>query len=395
VIRERNGRWYIEVYDPETRKKRQLNKREIRALGFEPPTSERQAKLVERAALNDRDARRPGFRDETCGSFATRWPDDYRRGHRGHLRGDSTTEHNRERTSRFARVHADCLLREFSRVDARAWANAHPSTVNALRAMFADAAEDHLVDENPFARLGLEASRGREGITVLKPDELHELVELARRLHGEKFGPEVAAAIVWAAYTCMRPGEIFAARYSHLNGDEYDLQRQMNSRLGKETEPKHNSTGLIYVPEPAQRAVLDKPRRLHDDLIFRTKRGNQFRQESWHRAWDQVRNGFVASLPDTHHLCRRLLVDPEDRLDFYELRHFGASYMLNVLGIEPWVIAEQLRHSDGGALVVELYGHPERAEAINRIRRAYGENVRSISDASGENMGKRPRKNAS
>ena len=36
----------------------------------------------------------------------------------------------------------------------------------------------------------------------------------------------------------------------------------------------------------------------------------------------------------------------------------GASYMLNVLALEPWVIAEQLRHSDGGALVLELYGHP-------------------------------------
>jgi len=51
--------------------------------------------------------------------------------------------------------------------------------------------------------------------------------------------------------------------------------------------------------------------------------------------------------------------------------HFGASYMLNVLALEPWVIAEQLRHSDGGALVLELYGHPDRTEAIRRIRRAY------------------------
>ena len=67
-------------------------------------------------------------------------------------------------------------------------------------------------------------------------------------------------------------------------------------------------------------------------------------------------------------LRERLLVDPEDRLDFYELRHFGASYMLNVLALEPWVIAEQLRHSDGGALVLELYGHPDRQEAIRRIR---------------------------
>ena len=69
----------------------------------------------------------------------------------------------------------------------------------------------------------------------------------------------------------------------------------------------------------------------------------------------------------------------EDRFDFYELRHFGASYMLNVLGLEPWVIAEQLRHTDGGALVVELYGHPERGKAISasaaptaRVRQLHG-----------------------
>jgi integrase len=141
--------------------------------------------------------------------------------------------------------------------------------------------------------------------------------------------------------------------------------------LGRETAPKHNSTGTIFVPEPAQRAVLAKPRVLGDDLIFRTKRGSQFRQESLWRAWDPVRRAFAAALPATHHLRERIAVDPDNQLDFYELRHFGASYMLNELELEPWVIAEQLRHGDGGRLVLELYGHPDRNKAIERIRRAY------------------------
>jgi len=127
------------------------------------------------------------------------------------------------------------------------------------------------------------------------------------------------------------------------------------------------------VPEPAQRAVLDKPRRLGDDLIFRSKRGNQFRQESQWRAWDPIRRTFIAGLPDTHHLRERVAADQQDQLDLYELRHFGASYMLNELELEPWVIAEQLRHSDGGRLVLDLYGHPDRDKAIDRIRRAYSE----------------------
>jgi integrase len=252
--------------------------------------------------------------------FAERWPDDYRRGRAGRLRGESTVEHNRERVRAFARSqHADLPLRAVTRVMARQWANTHPSTVNALRAMFTDAVEDHLADENPFARLGLEQSKGREDITVLTLEEVDELADVALRMHGELFGPEVRAMVLWAAYTCMRPGETFAARFSLLDGDEYDLRSQFNSTLGRETEPKHNSTGLIYVPEPAQAAVLSKPRRLGDDLMFRTKREHQFRQESWSRTWEKVRDAFVMGLDDGHHLRRRLAEDPHDRFDFYEL----------------------------------------------------------------------------
>src|SRR3954447_2257347 len=168
--------------------------------------------------------------------------------------------------------------------------------------MFSDAVEDRLADENPFARLGLSVG-GREDIVVLTRDEVHELARVARAHHGGVFGEEFAALILWAAYTCMRPGEIFAARYSLLSGDVYDLRRQFNSTLRRETEPKHNSTGTIYVPEAAQRAVLAKPRRLGDDLIFRSKRGEQLRQESQWRAWDPIagdRDGLAEELGLAH-----------------------------------------------------------------------------------------------
>jgi integrase len=244
--------------------------------------------------------------------------------------------------------------------------------------MFSDAVDEGLADSNPFGRMGLKQTDGRKDLTVLTKDEVQRLADVALDVHGPKFGPEFAAMILWGAYTCMRPGETFAARYSRLSGDEYDVETQYHSRLRKETAPKHGSTGRIYVPEPAQQAVLDKPRRLGDDLMFRTKRGRQFNQGSLHRAWSTVRETFMAGLPAHHHLRTRIERDAEDKLDFYELRHFGASYMLNELELEPWVIAEQLRHSDGGVLVVQLYGHPSRREAIKRIRRAYGDNVRPI-----------------
>jgi integrase len=370
-VRVKNGRWIVEVYESRELPKRHVTQAEMRELAFDAPTSERQARKIERAILQKRDEPKSRDRDETIGSFAARWADDFRRGKGGRLRSDATASHNGERVRRFGKEYSGRAVRSFARTEARAWANEHPSTVPALRAMFNDAVQDDLADENPFARLGLAKGRGREDIIVLTRDEVHDLATLARRYYGEPFGREVEALILWGAYTCMRPGESFAARYTLLDGDVYDLRRQFNSTLGRETIPKHNSSGLIYVPEPAQRAVLDKPRRLADDLIFRTKRGSQFRQESMWRAWDPLRRAFTAKLAPTHHLRERVAVDSDDQLDFYELRHFGASYMLNELELEPWVIAEQLRHSDGGRLVLELYGHPSRSRAIERIRRAY------------------------
>jgi hypothetical protein len=186
-VRIKNGRAIIEVYDPQIADKRYVTQREIRALGFELPTSLRQARKIEREVLAAAE-RATGGRDETIGSFALRWPDDYRRGKAGRLRSEATVIHNRERIRRFGRDHGLRTLRSFTRLQARAWANAHPSTVPALRAMFADAVEDRLADENPFARLGLAEGRGREDIVVLTREELHELAcgaaSLRRRVRG-------------------------------------------------------------------------------------------------------------------------------------------------------------------------------------------------------------------
>ena len=176
----------------------------------------------------------------------------------------------------------------------------------------------------------------------------------------------------------MRPGESFAARYACSTATRTTCGTQFNTTFGRETAPKHDSVGVIYVPEQAHRAVLDKPRRLGDDVIFRENRGQQFRQETLQRAWEPVRAAFMARLSAGPSPPQRLAVDPTDSPRLLRASPFGACYMLNVLEIEPWVIAQQLRHGDDGQLVVSLYGHPTRTEAIKRIRRAYGANVQPI-----------------
>lgn len=362
-IREKNGRLIVEIYDPAARKKVYVRPADH---GLPTPQNPRQAQKLERLALAARDQRRPGMRDETVDSFTARWMEDYTQG-----RGESTRLLNAEQVRAFGREYKGRTLRSISRDEARKWANQHRGEASKLRTMFNDAMNDQLVDSNPFARLGLSASKGREDITVLTPDEIDLLADCALRVHGPEFGPDMAALVVWGAYTCMRPGESYAARHSLLHGDTYDLRAQFNSRLGKETAPKHGGVGEIYVPEQAQRAVAAKPRRLGDDLLFRGKRGQQMRGQSMPSWWEPVRAAFMERLPTNHHLHQRVALDPDDKLVLYELRHAGASYMLNDLGIEPWVIAAQLRHSDDGRLVIALYGHPTRKTAIEKMRRAF------------------------
>jgi integrase len=361
-IRQKNGKWIVEIYEP-AKGKTYVKPADF---GMDSPKNERQAAKLERVALEARDKRRPGRGDETVGSFAARWMDDYAQG-----RGESTQVINRERVKSFGDEYAGRTLRSISRDEARRWAAKHAGTVPKLRTMFNDALNDELVDSNPFSRLGLAGSKGREGITVLTPVEVDLLAQCALDVHGPEFGAEMSSLIVWAAYTCMRPGESYAAKFSLLHGDTYDLRGQFNSRLGKETAPKHGGVGAIYVPEQAQRAVLGKARRLGDDLMFRGKQGQQMRGQSMPSWWDPVRAAFMARLPAGHHLHQRVALDPKDRLVLHELRHMGASYMLNDLGIEPWVVAKQLRHSDDGRLVIQLYGHPTRQTAIDKIRRAF------------------------
>jgi len=368
-VRRKRDRWVVELYDPATRRKRH-----VRAGDFDVPAprTRREALALERLALAAREARDPGRRDETVASFAARWPRDY-----AHGRGESTRRHNAERVRAFAARYGERALRSITRLDARAHAGAKPATVPALRAMFNDALADRLVDENPFAKLGLARAAGRADIAVLTVEEVDRLAAVAVEVHGPGWGDEVAAMILWGAYTCCRPGETFAVRRSLLDGDLYHLERQFNSALGRETAPKHGSAGVVYVPPPARAAVAALPVRLGDDLLFRTRRGHQFRQESWSRTWAPVRAVFMRELAPGHHLRRRLAADPADLLDFHELRHFGAAYMLNVLGLQPWVIAKQLRHADEGALVLRLYGHPSRSVAIDHIRRGFSTRVAS------------------
>jgi hypothetical protein len=62
-------------------------------------------------------------------------------------------------------------------------------------------------------------------------------------------------------------------------------------------------------------------------------------------------------------------------------RHYFAWYLLNVAELPDHVVAAQLRHTDGGTLVRELY--PDAAMARERIRAAFREQAPVVALPSG------------
>lgn len=70
---------------------------------------------------------------------------------------------------------------------------------------------------------------------------------------------------------------------------------------------------------------------------------------------------------------------------FYELRHFACTHLLE-MGVSHADAAVQLGHTDGGALVMEVYGHPSQDGARARLNAAYEANAFQARRAASEEL---------
>ena len=311
-----------------------------------------------------------------CKQFAKRWMTDYPRPKA------STREVNEQRVRQFGKDFAGTNMNgPFSRspyakkagkggspdrVIARAWANEHPHELPAVRAMFNDALNDGLIRSNPFAKLGLKQSRGRKDIVPPSVEEVGKLVKAAHSVHGETYGPVFAAQIMVAAYTGVRPGELWELRWSDVDLRRLEVTVARRTWNGDIDAPKNGRSRKIILPPPARDALLAAPRHVNDDLLFLSKRGKPMTKGTHVYSWHPVRSAI--GRPD---------------MDFYELRHFCATYLLE-LGLSPADVALQLGHTDGGRLVQNLYGHPSEDLARERLKRAFQTNVAELRSVDGE-----------
>lgn len=342
MIVKRGKGYGVSVYDAALRRKRWVGT--FRTLA--------EARDAERSA-----SRRRAVGRLACGEFTKLWLAEYPRP------AGATRRTYRYAVAAFVHEFERVRLADFDRLTARSWALRVPqSNVRVVRAMFNDAINDQLhPGPNPFSNLRLEQSRGRKDLIALTEDELTELGEKALDVLGD-FGPTFRAMIVFAAYVGLRPGELFALERTDVARDEVTIRQNLDG-TGAIKAPKNGRERIVILPPPAREALADVAVRLDVPWLVVTPRGRRFSKSSLYYYWNPVRAAFG-----------------RPGMDFYELRHFCATHLLE-LGVSHADVAIQLGHTDGGALVMSTYGHPSEDAARERLKRAYAQTVTPLRSA--------------
>jgi Phage integrase family len=130
------------------------------------------------------------------------------------------------------------------------------------------------------------------------------------------------------------------------------VRRALDAK-GNIRAPKNGEPRIVVLPPAARDALASLERQLDEPAVFLTPRGRRFAKGAIHRYFGVVRAAYG-----------------RPKLDFYELRHACATLLLE-RGLSPEDVAIQLGHTDGGALVRRLYGHPSEDRARARIAAAF------------------------
>jgi integrase len=375
-VRQRGQRFEADFYNRQTRKKEYIDTFDTEAEAYAAYFAAKENPVQTRS--------------ETVQHFCDRYSIDFQRTTKdGSPRwGAASLANFTTGFKPFCRSYGHMKLREFAKLstgDLRSWASSQPTTyVQRVRTALNDAVGDGLIERHPFQGMRLEHSRGRKDITVLTEDEIERLCDLARSTWPDF--PAFEAMIATAAYSCIRPGEMFALRVEDVDVKAGTLNVMLSSNDLEVKRPKSGRAreGLVLLPQAAQR-IASMPRKLADHpcpmprckgqnracivchgtgrvrWLFESPSGGMFRKSKLTRYWYPVRAAF--GLP---------------KLQFYELRHAGATMMLE-RGIDAADVAWQMTHNNTDK-VVELYGEPHRASEgrRQRIRQAFGANVEPL-----------------
>lgn len=348
-----SGRWRATVTDPSTRKRVSA----ATVLGLPEPTFARKHHAQDacsqaRALLVDKRRKGP-----TVKEWADVWTSDplYQRPKA------STNKLNRQLIHQFVDAHPLMLLADVDDVTVARWIRGGRRTnqVPALRAMFNDARSakaGRLIRENPWANLGLATGPGRRNLDPPSEETVRHVIQTARAVSG----PSFAAWLQVAAFTGLRPGELDALQWEHVDTDRRRILvcQQFNAATRTVTAPKNGRSRFAPLTAPALDALQALPRQA--SWCFPAHQAPHWTATSRRYHWRHVQR----------HPDGRLREHGFDGPLYLCGRHFAGWWMVNVLGMASEDVAIAFGHQDGGELVRVLYGHREHEDALDRIVRA-------------------------
>jgi integrase len=329
-------------------------------VGRFPTKKERDAAVARRRVeLEDERAQASRRREDpgsviTCDEWADRYVAKYER-----ERKASSLSTVRQSLKAFRDEFGARPIGTITPVEAEDWAGAVPrSAVPQVVALFNYAMKQRIVAHNPFSGLGGGRGRGRADDATPTVQELEQLLDACSAL-GD-YAPQMRALIVFAAYTGMRPGELFELRWSDIDLAANRIVVSRRLYRGTVDTPKSNRAKTIALPPPAKDVLMDLgiadlARAQGSDLVFRSKQGKQLTAPTVCQYWKEVKAWA--------------------RLDFdlyLATKHYGV-HLLYKAGLSQRAIAAQMGWSESAVEgLLRTYGHIDLI-ALEEIDELYAE----------------------
>lgn len=290
----------------------------------------------------------------TCNAYVERYLADYQRRNK-----DSSYSVQRDHLQRFKRDFAGRSL-DVSRAEAKDWVNGEGRWEKPVPAGYVHSVVslyNHAIDEddlplerNPFRRLG-KRSKGRADQAPPTEAEFQRLLDSCSAL-GD-YAPQMRAFILFAAYTLMRPGEIFPLEWSDIDLEKMRIRKARRLFRGSLNEPKTGPRTIALTP-PARDAIMGLART--DHLVFHSKTGKRLSQPTLSQYWGKVT------------AKAGLAFEP-----YLATKHYGVHYMRRELKLTPAAIAAQAGWSTKTVdAMLAVYAH-EEIGALDEVDRAFKE----------------------
>jgi integrase len=309
--------------------------------------SAREAKRRELAAEIER-AARPKAETITCDEWADRWL--AKRERDGGKASSLWTA--RQALGLFRERFGDRPIGSVDDLEAEDWVRAvPPHCVPPVVTLMNYAVRKRVIEHNPFSGLR-PSSRGRRDLDPPTPAEFEALLDACDAL-GD-YAPQTRALLIVAAYTGMRPSELYELRWTDIDFARNRITVSRRIYRGQVDVPKNGRPKTIALPPPARDVLLKQPTR-GQELAFLSMEGKQLTAPIACGYWRRVRDR--AGL----------------EFDFYRAsKHFGV-HLHYKLGLSKRAIAAQCGWSEKAVDgLLRVYGHVDLV-ALEEIDRLYAD----------------------